>query len=67
MRVARADDTKSWVDIRVSRGGFGSREEAETVGGGLAQSSVIEEESRVPRCFEAGSDRWIKEEAWISL
>ncbi len=57
MRVARAEETKSWVDIRVSRGGFSSGEkEEDTEGGGLAQSSVIDDGSSVPRCFEAGID-----------
>ncbi len=54
--------------MSVSRGGLESGEkDFVTLGGGLAHSPVMEEGSRVPRCFSDGRDVLIKEGAWISL
>jgi hypothetical protein len=68
VRVWRAAETKSYVFIRVSRGGFVSGEkDAGMLGGGLAHSVVMELGSREPRIFDEGRDVRIKEGAWISL
>lgn len=68
MRVWRAADTKSCVFMKVSRGGFESgAKDFETVGGGFAHSSVMEEGSSVPRIFEGWREVLIKEGEWISL
>lgn len=54
--------------MKVSRGGFESgRKYLETVGGGFAHSSVMEEGSSVPRIFEGWREVLIREGAWISL
>jgi hypothetical protein len=68
VRVCRAADTKSCVFMNVSKGGFESGEkDFDTVGGGSAHSSVMEEGSSVPRILEGWREFLIKEGAWISL
>lgn len=69
MSVDSATVTKSWVDIKVSRGGLDEGEEEEVVidGGGLAHSVVMEVGSREPSCAEDGRVDWIRDGAWISL
>lgn len=54
--------------MKVSRGGFESgAKDLDTVGGGFAHSSVMEEASSVPWIFEGWREVLIKEGAWISL
>ena len=68
MSVLRATDTKSCVDIRLSRGGFESGEkDVVAEGGGLAQVSVMDELSSVPTCFEESRELLMRDGAWISL
>ena len=64
MSVCRAADTKSWLLIRDSRGGFASGlKEVVTVVGGLAQSLLIVEGSRVPRTLDSGREDLMSEGA----
>jgi hypothetical protein len=62
--VCRAADTKSCVLIKVSRGGLESGEkDVETVGGGFAHSSVMEEGSTVPMILEEWREFFMREGA----
>jgi hypothetical protein len=62
--VCRAADTKSCVLIKVSRGSLESGEkDVETVGGGFAHSSVMEEGSRVPMILEEWREFFMREGA----
>lgn len=66
--VCSAADTKSCVLIKVSRGGLESGDkDDDTVGGGLAHSSVKEAESRGPMILEGWREFLMREGAWISL
>lgn len=59
---------KSWVFIRVERGGFvvGEREEVGG-GGGWIHEDGREDGVRVPMIWEGGKVLVMREEAWISL
>lgn len=63
----RATVTKSWVDIRVSRGGLVEEMDCVSEGGGLAQEVVMDEVSSTPMCFEEWREALIREGACISL
>lgn len=64
MRVRCAEDTKSCVLIRDSRGGL-ELGEKEIVGdgGGLAHSESILEGSRLPRILQSGKEDFMSEGA----
>jgi hypothetical protein len=67
VRVCRAEETKSWVLIRELRGGLLSgANDFETLGGGLAHSSLMLVGSRTPRILEEGRELVMREGAWIS-
>ena len=67
MRVLLADDTKSYVLMRDSRGGFASGEkEVVTDGGGFAHSESMLAGSSVPTIFESEREVFMSEGAWIS-
>ena len=67
MSVFRAEVTKSCVLMSVSSGGLESGEkEIETLGRGLAHSSVSVEGSSVPRILDGSRELLMREGAWIS-